>query len=329
VITDSSTGGYVNNGYSGQWISNSAFNNKKRFTYGTDTSGVGRCWDYSECYCSCASTGDTFATDFSKGFGMTGYGYYYSGQWYSWIKPFAEMTGTEKAQQCQVAFSAIGRPCAAVHTNLICWYATDYPKPRCATQCVSDANAVNAISNTVSYNPPTTLITANLNVFISMFYGPWGGSVHTYPVWTFTATQYAARCQYSYYTTTTVTAVNFATVDDGASSSAVTFSTSALTNAGVSTKTQTTTNNAASFTNRVLTTIYSAAGPYLQGGTITSGCSTSTSTTPSQCFGPTAASLASQGTIMVAVGIVLIVIACCLCGVTILCFAAIAALLFK
>ena len=40
----------------------------------------GKCWDYTKCECKCTTSGDTFMTDTTKGYGFTGYGYFVNGQ---------------------------------------------------------------------------------------------------------------------------------------------------------------------------------------------------------------------------------------------------------
>eukprot|EP01046_Picozoa_sp_COSAG06_P039354 COSAG06_NODE_4638_length_4075_cov_1.627012_1_plen_165_part_10 len=97
---------------------------KKRFTYDRDT---GKCWDYTDCYCT--GCGVTFKSDTTKGIGFTGYGYWTTnGGWVPFAKPMASMSGHEKAQQCQAAMLAGGITCPAESVNLVCFNAGGYPK---------------------------------------------------------------------------------------------------------------------------------------------------------------------------------------------------------
>merc|ERR1711971_766776 len=80
------------------WSWATYISSKKRFTY-----EGGKCWDYTDCYCS--GCGRTFKSDTTKGWGFTGFGYYYGRRWYPFAKPFASMSGNEKAKQCQLALN--------------------------------------------------------------------------------------------------------------------------------------------------------------------------------------------------------------------------------
>lgn len=104
---------------------------KKRFTYDRDT---GKCWDYTDCYCT--GCGVTFKSDTTKGIGFTGYGYWTTnGGWVPFAKPMASMSGHEKAQQCQAAMLAGGITCPAESVNLVCFNAGGYPKQPCTDYC--------------------------------------------------------------------------------------------------------------------------------------------------------------------------------------------------
>ena len=74
------------------WSWASYISSQPRFTY-----EGGKCWDYTDCFCT--GCGFEFKTDTTKGWGFTGYGYYYGGSWFSFPKPFSSMSGNEKAHQ--------------------------------------------------------------------------------------------------------------------------------------------------------------------------------------------------------------------------------------
>jgi hypothetical protein len=45
-------------------------------------------------------------TDQKKGWGFTGYSYFYNNYWTSFPKPFSQMSNTERAQQCKQQFES-------------------------------------------------------------------------------------------------------------------------------------------------------------------------------------------------------------------------------
>ena len=114
------------------WMSSPQVYQQPRFTY---EKANGKCWDYSDCYCS--GCGYTFKTDLSKGYGFTGYGYYYNEEWIPFTRPFSQMTPTEKAQQCMLAMEDVGMSCPAASVNLVCFNAGGYPKKSCNSYCDS------------------------------------------------------------------------------------------------------------------------------------------------------------------------------------------------
>ena len=63
------------------WSWSTYIQNKPRFTY---DSSNGKCWDYTDCYCT--GCGMEFKTDTTKGWGFTGYGYYVGHRWYGFSK---------------------------------------------------------------------------------------------------------------------------------------------------------------------------------------------------------------------------------------------------
>jgi hypothetical protein len=93
----------------------------------------GKCWDYTDCYCT--GCGTTFKTDTTKGVGFTGYGYYQHGQWSPFTKPIGQMTGDEKAKICRQALKADGSPCPKEKVDLVCFNAGGFPKPTCTDKC--------------------------------------------------------------------------------------------------------------------------------------------------------------------------------------------------
>ena len=158
-------------------------NAKPRFTY--DPSNGGKCWDYSDCFCS--GCGYEFKTDQSKGWGFTGYGYFYNNRWTSFPKPFAQMSGTERAQQCKQQFDNMGFNCPASRINLICFRAGGYPKQKCSNWCHAQD------PTTAVYSPPQSYVT------MTSYYGPWG-SRGMYPKYTSTE----AKCTFEKTSTTTI-----------------------------------------------------------------------------------------------------------------------------
>ena len=84
---------------------------KPRFTY-----EKGKCWDYTDCYCT--GCGHTFKTDADQAF--TGFGYYYNGHFTPFTTPFHSMTADQRAVQCSTLFDSIpGYTCDAHHVNLV------------------------------------------------------------------------------------------------------------------------------------------------------------------------------------------------------------------
>lgn len=280
----------------------SALNKKPRFSY-DGSSGEGKCWDYSDCFCSGRrSNGDTveFKTDQSKGWGFTGYGYYYGSTWYDFPKPFSQMTSTERAEQCYQQFKRMGYfDVSRSRTNLICFRAGGYPKKPCSRWCSEQG------SNAQYTRLPRQYYYGN------DYYGPWGprrgGSG---PPWSGPE----AVCTYEKTTTNTVKSLDLAlssgnqflatdgSLWNGPGSTIFNEST------GVSGKIPfpSIPSNA-----EVEIRIRSKNGPIMQGVKITDGCGPVTGTNyprPDECFGRTQGENAARGIGFLAAGVLMVLV---------------------
>lgn len=272
------------------WAGNSVvqqqLNSKPRFTY--DSTGGGKCWDYSDCFCT--GCGHEFKTDVSKNWGFTGYGYWYNSIWTSFPKPFSQMTGTEKAQQCKQQFDNMGFHCPASEVNLVCFRAGGYPKKPCSQWCDEQDR------QTAVYTPPTTYVT------MSKYYGPWGHVQGSYP----TYTQKEATCEYSKTTTTKVLSLDLA-LDADATTALTTGSKWAT---GHLFQEQTTVGGTTPFTKIAATVdiqinVRSSVGPMMEGIQLTNGCGPSPpvpTTSSGHCFGPTQGENFQAGMILLVIG---------------------------
>lgn len=111
---------------------------RNRFTY---DAGTGKCWDYTDCYCT--GCGEVFKSHAQDGYGFTGFGYYNNHVWFPFPKPLDQMSGTEKAHQCSIAIDAVrgDGSCDPADVNLVCFNAGGYPKQSCQDTCAAKGGA--------------------------------------------------------------------------------------------------------------------------------------------------------------------------------------------
>lgn len=248
--------------------------------------------------CRCDTTGSTFKTDATAGYGFTGYGYYAGGKWTPFAKAISAMSSSEKAQQCRAAFSAMGAPCASSSSvSLICFRAGGYPKRKCSTFCAEQD------SHTAVYRPPATFVSMNT------LYGPWGAA-GTYPSYT----NVPGHCTWNTTRTQTLSKVRVFTDASGQPT--------------ISTVLAANDTEAGSIpfplpappTVEIEVEVDAVDGPRLTAARATNGCNLEKR--PShKCFGETVGELLSRGVLFVTIGSVLIGIACCCC-----CFGALRAM---
>lgn len=269
--------------WAGNPIVQNAINKKPRFTY-----DQGKCWDYTDCFCT--GCGFTFKTDVSKGWGFTGYGYFYNNVWTQFPKPFSQMSGTEKAQQCARQLHNMGRPCPAQNVNLVCFRAGGYPKKKCSTWCRKQ-------DPTAAYVPP------HWSIEMNDYYGPWGHQ-GTYP----TYKQEEAQCNYIKTSTSQVSEVAIRMDESGTSAQ-----TGGASWAGTQFVEQTVTHGNTPLPDQpvpVSVLVRSEAGPIIQGRTITDGCGpvvASGEKHPSKsCFGKTQGENFASGLAYLIAGIIMV-----------------------
>jgi hypothetical protein len=270
------------------WSWASYISDQPRFTY-----EGGKCWDYTDCYCT--GCGYEFKTDTTRGWGFTGYGYYYGGRWFRFPKPFASMSGNEKAKQCQAGGPLVVSPtlfcfirrsppyldppvqsalnrahpgfnCPASQVNLVCFRAGGYPKPSCQSYCQRQDPTGKAV-----YTPQSSYVT------ISDYYGPWG-IFGGYPTYHSTP----ATCQWQKTTTQQVTKISLATDALGQETGGGTW-----TGSGAAFVEQTVVSGNRPFslgsTVPVTVEVVSSQGPIMEGARITDGCNLGAN--PKKCFG--------------------------------------------
>ena len=257
----------------GQWATQ--VNQKKRFAY-----EGGKCWDYTDCFCHCESSGFTFKTDTTQGYGFTGYGYWYGNTWYPFTKPFAQMSGQEKAQQCHAAFQGIGHQCAAEDVTLQCFYAGGYPKKPCSSYCKE------MDTRTGTYTPPTQFVT------MSTYYGPWG-SQGSYP----TYHNVPGMCHWTTTHTEQITKLHLVTKSDGSAE----ISSKYVERKKVDVGDLPFPTPIGPFVNVELW-ISSIDGPSLQAKNLLNGCVGLKPTPDHKCFGRDAKELQATGDALMAVG---------------------------
>jgi hypothetical protein len=257
-----------------------------RFTYDPTSN---KCWDYSDCFCT--GCGYEFKTDQKKGWGFTGYGYFYNNYWTSFPKPFSQMSNTERAQQCKQQFDNMGYHCPASQVNLVCFRAGGYPKKKCSKWCHEQD------SSTAVYTPPKTYVS------MMTYYGPWG-AYGKYPKYSYQE----AQCTYSKTTTTKIVSLDIAL--DSTSKNALSTGSKWVYKdvfAEQSTIKGTTPFHNIPSTIPVKINIKSSVGPTMEGITLTKGCGPSPPVTSSEgnCFGPTQEQNFVTGLSMTVVGSIL------------------------
>lgn len=277
-----------------------ALNSQPRFSY-DDSSGVGKCWDYSDCFCSGTTyAGDRveFKTNQKEGWGFTGYGYYYGGAWYGFPKPFSQMTSTERAEQCYQQFDRMGYRVSRSRTNLICFRAGGYPKKPCSKWCSEQGS-----------NAQYTRLPGNHYYYGNDYYGKWGKKGNG-PSWSGAE----AMCSYEKTTTKTLRSLDLA-VSEG--NKMIASGGSLWDGPGSTTFNKTTevTGNAPfpsiPSVAEVQISIRSKNGPIMQGVKITDGCGPVTDTShkrPDECFGLTQGENAVRGIAFLSAGVLMILI---------------------
>jgi len=251
--------------------------NQPRFTYEASS---GKCWDYTDCFCT--GCGMTFKSDTTKGWGFTGYGYYVRGRKPAWVPfavPFARMTGNQKAQQCANVFNAAfpGKTCPRANINLVCFNAGGYPKPTCKSSCLAKGRGV--------YTP------AGRTLDMWKFYsssGPWSVA--------------EGSCSWTETNTQKLTAMSIATDASGANPGPGKWVSG--TNYVANTVVAGTTPLSLGASVPVSVTITSRDGPVMEGAVLTDGCNMKGS--PSRCFGLSAHEMKTRAEVFLGAGAALL-----------------------
>ena len=260
---------------------------KPRFTYDS-----GKCWDYTDCFCT--GCGYQFKTDTSnaQAQAFTGYGYYYKGAWTAFPQPLHELSGNQRAVQCKAAMDAAGMTCPADEINLVCFNAGGFPKKSCKQKCDEQ-------SPTAKYTPAGTVTPST----ISNFYGPFGTGGQ-FPPWIETEGQ----CAWQETKTLTLSKIQIAVTSDDQFNKTSGGKWDGDGKWAMDTVVQGNVPLQLGATVAVEVEVTSKDGPVYQGAVITNGCSLGEH--PSRCFGNTQKENLMLGIIFIVLGNVLIVLPC-------------------
>ena len=268
------------------WTWATHLSSQKRFQYNTKDD---KCYDYTDCYCSCDDK--SFKTDMTKGYGFTGLGYYANNAWVPFATPISSMDPDGKALQCRNFFDAIGQSCSKAPT-LTCFHAGGYPKKKCSTYCKEQ-------DSVTSVYQPTAHVTQ-----MNTLYGPWGiqGSypsvqtVHGFCKWTRTNTTRLTKLRVttddSGLAVVSPTVVSQMEPDKETESGSVPFPTPAPATVDVEVE------------------VVAAAGPRIVAARATNGCNLKKNP-GRKCFGDTPGDLRSRGFGLIGGGGVLVLLSCC------------------